>query len=192
MHNVQIVYATRHGATFGIAARIAEVLRAEGLDAVTADAAGRPDARPFDAHIVGSGIYIGSWVKEGVEFLDRNLAILSTRPVWLFSSGPLPGSTKNEEGKDAIELALGPEHGPGSAGRQRIQALADAIKVRDHRVFLGAYDPNDQPRSLAERVLRVVPGSKGVLPEGDFRDWDAIEDWARGIAAELKALVPVA
>jgi hypothetical protein len=30
---------------------------------------------------------------------------------------------------------------------------------------------------------------KGVLPPGDFRDWEAIEGWAREIAAGIR--VPV-
>ena len=189
---VQVVFASRHGATTGIADRIAAVLRGSGIDVVTADAASRPDPGEFDAYVIGSGIYMGSWLKEAIEYLDRNLPLLSTRPVWLFSSGPLPGSTKNVEGKDELELALGPEYGPGSGGRQRITTLAAEIKVRDHRIFLGAYDPDDPPASLPERFLRLMPGGKGILPRGDFRDWDAIEAWARGIATELEALVPVA
>jgi menaquinone-dependent protoporphyrinogen oxidase len=63
--------------------------------------------------------------------------------------------------------------------------------VRDHRVFLGAYDPSDPPKSLSERIVRLMPGSRGILPPGDFRDWDAIEAWAHGIAASLEAEVLV-
>jgi menaquinone-dependent protoporphyrinogen oxidase len=191
MPKVQVVYASRHGATAGIADRVAAVLRAQGVDVVETDAAFAPEAGGFDAYIVGSGIYMGSWLKEAVEYLERNLMTLTTRPTWLFSSGPLPGSTKDEAGKDSRELALGPEHGPGSAGRQRIETLGDVIGVQDHRIFLGAYDPDDAPRTLAERVVRILPGSRGILPEGDFREWAAIEAWARDIAAELAAPVPV-
>jgi menaquinone-dependent protoporphyrinogen oxidase len=39
---------------------------------------------------------------------------------------------------------------------------------------------------LAERLSRLLPVSKEVLPVGDFRDWPAIEGWAREIARELK------
>jgi hypothetical protein len=38
----------------------------------------------------------------------------------------------------------------------------------------------------------LLPSSKSILPPGDWREWDAIEAWARTIAAELKqAAVPV-
>lgn len=188
---VQVVYASRHGWTAGIAERIAEILRSEGADVELADAADRPDPRGFDAHVIGSGVQIGSWHKEAIEFLERNQATLATRPVWLFSSGPLLGSSKMTEATDRLTLALGPEEGPGSGGRKRIAALSAAIHPRDHRVFYGAYDPNDSPKSMQERLVRLMPASKAILPAGDFREWDAIEAWAREIAAELVAKVPV-
>src|SRR5574337_264652 len=189
MSKIQVVAATRHGGTRGIADRIAEVLRAEALDVVVVDAAQRPDPAGFDAYVVGSGVYMGSWLKDGLEFLDRNLEVLATRPVWLFSSGPLPGSTKATDSTDPLEAAFGPTEGPGSGGHRRIAALSAAIRARDHRVFLGAYDPSDSPKSLPERVVRLMPFARDALPAGDFREWDAIEAWAHEIAASMAAAV---
>lgn len=192
MARIQVVYASRHGGTSGIADRIAEVLRAAGHEVMVADAARRPDAdADFDGHVVGSAIYMGSWLKEALEFLERHLEVLSTRPVWLFSSGPLPGSSKSPESADPLEVALGPKEGPGSGGHRRITGIAETIGARDHKVFLGAYDPDDPPRSLPERIVRLMPGSWKVLPAGDFRDWDAIEAWARDIAGAFTAEVAV-
>lgn len=188
---VQVVYASRHGGTAGIAERIAEIMRSEGADVTVADAADRPDPSGFDAYVIGSGVQIGSWHKEGTEFLERNQATLAARPVWLFSSGPLPGSSKMTEGSDRLTLALGPEDGPGSGGRKKITALSAAIHPRDHRVFYGAYNPHDPPKSMQERLVRLMPAAKAVLPAGDFREWDAIKTWAREIAAELLEKVPV-
>jgi menaquinone-dependent protoporphyrinogen oxidase len=190
MPRVQVVYASRHGGTAGIAVRIAEILRTEGDDVVVADAADRPDPSGFDAYVIGSGVYIGSWLKEGTEFLERNQSMLATRPVWLFSSGPLPGSSKETDATDSLTLALGPEEGPGSGGRKKIAALSVTIQPRDHRVFLGAFNPNQPPKSMQERLVRMMPASKQILPVGDFREWDAIEAWAREIGA-MVAEVPV-
>jgi menaquinone-dependent protoporphyrinogen oxidase len=192
MLNVQVVCASRHGGTAGIAERIAEVLRASGVDAVVADAADQPDPAGFDAYVIGSGVYMGSWLKEGIEYLERWQAMLAERPVWLFSSGPLPPSSKSSEEQDPLTSALGPEEGPGSGGRRKIAALAAAIRPRDHRVFFGAFDPEDPPKTMSERLVRLVPASKKILPTGDWREWDAIQAWAREIAEELTASVPVA
>ena len=189
---VQVVYASRHGWTAGIAGRIAEMLRSQGADVVVSDAADRPDPSGFDAYVIGSGVQIGSWHKEATEFLERNQTTLAMRPVWLFSSGPLPGSSKMTEATDRLTLALGPEEGPGSGGRRKIAALSAAIHPRDHRVFYGGFNPHDPPKSMQERLVRLMPASKQILPAGDFREWDAIEAWARQIAAELVVEVPVA
>lgn len=187
MQRVLIVHASRHGGTAGIAERIGEVLRTTGIDAVVARAADMPDPGPFDACLVGAGVYMGSWVGEGTAYLDRYATVLATRPVWLFSSGPLPGSTKESTGPavDPIENALGPAEGPGSGGRRKVEALADRIHPRDHRVFQGAYDPKDSPRTMSERFVRMMPAARNILPAGDFREWDKIEAWAREIAAAL-------
>jgi menaquinone-dependent protoporphyrinogen oxidase len=190
MNRIQIVYASRHGGTAGIAMRIADVLRSEGADVDVGDAADRPDAAGFGASVIGSGVYMGSWLKEGIEFLERNQATLATRPVWLFSSGPLSETWDATKEQDPLTLALGPEEGPGSGGHKRIAALSAAIRPRDHRVFLGAYDPNDPPKSMPERVVRLIPAARRALPAGDFREWDVIEAWAREIASDLTAPVP--
>jgi menaquinone-dependent protoporphyrinogen oxidase len=191
MTRVQVVYASRHGGTAGIAERIAEVLRTEGADVSLADAADAPDPAGFDAHVIGSGVQIGNWHKEGFEFLERNQATLATKPVWLFSSGPLPGSSMTTDTTDPLTLSLGPQEGPGSGGRKKIDALSAAIHPRDHRVFLGAFNPKDPPKSMQERLVRLTPMAKRVLPTGDFRDWEAIEAWAHEIAADLVAKVAI-
>ena len=135
---VQIVYGSRHGGTRGIAERIGEVLRENGIDAATQQATGARAAEDVDAFVVGSGVYMGSWLNEPLEFLARAQSVLATRPVWLFSSGPLRGSTKDKPAEDPVENALGPSEGPGSGGRKRVEALGEAVGARDHRVLFGA------------------------------------------------------
>lgn len=191
MTKVFVVYGSRHGGTRGIAQRIGEVLQAEGLDAHVAAADHVPDVASADAFVVGSGVYIGNWLKEPLEFLRKNQAILATRPLWLFSSGPLPGSSASKDPNDPLTDALGPAEGPGSGGRKKVEELSAATHPRDHRVFLGAYDPNDAPRAISERIVRMMPASKDLLPVGDFRNWDDIVAWAHEIAASLKAPVAV-
>ena len=76
-----------------------------------------------------------------------------------------------------------------SGGRKKLEEISARVHPRDHRVFLGAFDPDDPPRALSERIVRMMPAAKSVLPPGDFRDWDAIEAWAREIAATLPSPV---
>jgi menaquinone-dependent protoporphyrinogen oxidase len=185
MTRVLVVHASRHGATRGIAERIGTVLEGEGLEVEVAAASSAPSVGGRDAVVVGSGVYMGSWLDDAIEFLRANQGVLSARPVWLFSSGPLTASKTYDAEKDPIENALGPAEGPGSGGRRKVQELAELIGVREHHVFAGAYDPTQAPKTLAERFVRIIPASKDVLPTGDYRDWPAIDAWAREIAAEM-------
>ena len=61
------------------------------------------------------------------------------------------------------------------------------MQAREHRVFYGAFDPTDPPKAISERFVRMMPAFKGVLPAGDYREWDEIDAWARAIAGQLKA-----
>lgn len=183
MTTVEVVYGSRHGGTRGIAERIGAVLRDEGVSA-TVTPADRASLRGADAFVVGSGVYMGAWLHEPIDFLERHQKVLAEHPVWLFSSGPLSGSSKEKPGLDPLEEALGPADGPGSGGRKKVSELAAATNAREHRVFLGAFDPNDAPKSVSERLVRAIVGKK-VLPPGDFREWDKVEAWAREIATAL-------
>jgi menaquinone-dependent protoporphyrinogen oxidase len=192
MRRALIVHASRHGASAGIAERIGEVLRSAEMEVVVAPAAKQPDPTGFDAYVVGSGVYMGSWLKEGIEYLERNVETLRTRPTWLFSSGPIPSSSKERPvDEDRYGGALGPAEGPGSGGRRKIEGLAEMIGVRDHRILQGAYDPNDPPKAMSERLARMMPAVKNILPEGDFREWDVIDAWAKEIAEEIGGKVAI-
>jgi menaquinone-dependent protoporphyrinogen oxidase len=191
MSKVLVVYGSRHGGTQGIAERIGEVLRTGGVEAVVTAAqhAGHDDVRTADAFVVGSGVYMGNWLSEALDFLRRNEAQLAARPIWLFSSGPVRGSSKEEPDADPLTNALGPIDGSGSGGRKTVEEISARVHPRDHCVFFGAFDPDDPPRAMSERIVRMMPAGNSILPPGDFRDWDAIEAWAREIAAELPSPV---
>ena len=69
MTKVLVVHGSRHGATEGIAQRIGEVLRAQGLAApvVSAENVTDEDVRDADAFVVGSAVYMGQWLKEPIQ-----------------------------------------------------------------------------------------------------------------------------
>ncbi len=173
--NVLVVYASRHGATQGIAERIAAVLGQEGVKATLQPVERAGDARDYDGIVIGSAAYAGHWLKEAAEFARRNRAVLVERPVWLFSSGPLGTEEVDAKGRD-IRAASVPKE---------IAGLREAIHPRDHQVFFGAFDRSSKPVGLLERLARMMPAARKLMPEGDFREWAEIEAWARHIAREL-------
>lgn len=172
---VLVAYATRHGATTGIAERIAQTISSTGHPAEAKPVAELDGVAGYDAVVVGSAAYMFHWLKPATKFVRRHQADLVEKPVWLFSSGPLGTDLVDDEGRDVFETSLPKEF-----------ALFDTlIHPRGVKVFFGAWDPEAPPRGAAERFMKLLPASKTALPAGDFRDWDAIDVWAREIAAEL-------
>ena len=166
-NRVLVAYASKHGATAGIAERIGEVLRGAGLQADVLSAEQVRDLSPYSAVVLGSGVYAGSWLKPAANLLQANEQALAQRPVWLFSDGP------TGEG-DPVALMKGWRF------PQALQPVADRIKVRDIAFFHGVIDL--QTLNLAEKL--IVKALKA--PVGDYRDWDAITAWAASIAAALQ------
>jgi menaquinone-dependent protoporphyrinogen oxidase len=173
---VLVVYGSKYGSTKGIAERIAGKLTETGHQsaAVPADSVGTLES--YDAFVVGSAAYLGKWLKEPAEFVRRNTAILSTRPVWLFSSGPLGRESTDQQGRDLRETSVPKE----------IAEFKGSITPRDHHVFFGAADHTKF--NIAHRLVFAMPAIRKVLMDGDFRDWKEIDGWAESIA---EALTPV-
>lgn len=161
---VLIVYASKYGSTGGVAEAIAEEIRERGHDAAVHEAASAPAPGGYDAAVVGSGVYMGSWLKPASRYLESHAAALSERPVWLFGVGPLGAENPQPAGE------------PEQAGK-----LVESVGARAYVTLTGALDRSRL--GLADRLIaRAVKA-----PDGDFRDWEAIRDWAHGIADALDA-----
>ena len=164
---VLVAYGSRLGATEGIAERIGEVLRSEGLVVSVQPAAGAGPIEDYGAAVLGGGIYAGHWHRSVKDFVDEHADALRQMPVWLFSSGPIGERAIEAVPIDAVEIA-------GRAAR---------LHARGHKVFVGALDRSRLERSDLSGIERLV--TRAFMPEGDWRDWHAIEAWAHAIAAEL-------
>ena len=175
MH-VLVAYASRHGATQGIAERIADKLRSEGLEAEALPARSVKSVAQYDAFVIGSAAYMFHWLGDAQALVRRNRTTLATKPVWLFSSGPVGGET-DPQGRDQRAAAV----------PKGLPELASSLNARDHHVFFGAYERERKPIGFAERFVSMMPAAKNAMPEGDFRDWAEIDAWAAGIARDLGA-----
>src|SRR3974377_2550233 len=86
---VLVAYASKHGSTQGIAERIAAILRGSGLEVDLAAAEDAGDPAGYDAFVIGSAVYASRWMAPASEFIRHNGALMTDRPVWLFSVGPV-------------------------------------------------------------------------------------------------------
>ena len=178
MH-VLVAYASRHGATEGIAARIADTLRTADLEVDLSDVSAVKDLGRYDAFVVGSAAYMYHWLKEAQAFVRHNRAVLAKKPTWLFSSGPLGTETVDAHGVDQ-KVASIPKEMP---------ELMASTGAREYRVFFGAMERGRKPIGLAERFADMMPVARDNLPYGDYRDWPEIDAWAVSIAHDLTPVI---
>ena len=172
---VAVVYASKHGFTKGIAEFIRDKIQEKGVQAEAWDAR---EAHPvdYDAFVIGSAVFMGKWMKEAKQFVARNKETLATRPVWLFSSGPIGRDEKDAKGREPREVAVSPEE---------IAELKSVVSPRDHRVFFGGLD--SRKVGIGGWFIRRLPAGSKALVEGDFRNWNEIGEWATSIVKELEA-----
>jgi menaquinone-dependent protoporphyrinogen oxidase len=163
MAKILVAYASKHGSTEGIARSLADRFRELGHEAETRPVIDDLELEDADAVVLGSAIYAGSWMKEATEFAHRHADALGRVPVWLFSSGPLGMEVKDDEEQP-----------------RQLAELNEMLRPKEHRTFFGALDKSKL--GFGERML--VKAVKA--PEGDFRDWDRIREWADAIAQQLR------
>jgi menaquinone-dependent protoporphyrinogen oxidase len=175
---VLIAYASRYGATQGIAERVAATLHRQHLAPSVQPVQGPTDPASYDAVIIGSAAYYFHWMKPATNFVQRNSRALAGRPVWLFSSGPLGTRETDDQGRDLREY-LEPKE---------IAAFRTIVQPREHRVFFGAMDSTRL--GFTHRLIHKLPANRdnAMFPQGDFRNWPEIDAWANTIVESLKSL----
>lgn len=168
---VLIVYASRHGATAGIAARLATRLADSGaaVDVRTVDEVERLD--PYEAVVFGAPVYDQVWPPEANAFVAEHRDALAARPLWLFSVGSF-GDTKRLFGSLIHKEP------------RNIAEIRAAIGAREYRVFQGVIQKHQWP-FWSRLFFRAFGGRFG-----DHRDWPTIDAWADHIAVTLSSLRP--
>lgn len=160
---VLVSAASKHGATAEIAERIGAVLTESGHPVDVASPVDISDVAGYRAFVLGSAVYAGHWMESAKSLASRIATDAGPAPTWLFSSGPIGDPPKPEE--EPVDVA----------------DIVAATSARDHHVFSGKIDKSKL--SFAEKAIMIAVRA----PEGDFRDWEEIETWARSIASTLTA-----
>jgi len=182
VRNVLIVYGTRVGATAGASEEMAAVLRNEGADVKVVNARKEKveDISAYDLVIVGSGMMIHRWTGAPERFLKKFQKELANKKVAIFvSSGAI--ALLEHEGKTDELNDMRSKYLEDKAARYNLQPVAMSW-------FGGVWDCNNMPwwsgkAKVAIRQQMEDIGLKESKPGVyDTRDWDAIREWAKGLA----------
>tara|TARA_A100001037_G_scaffold46277_1_gene37607 strand:+ start:1446 stop:1952 length:507 start_codon:yes stop_codon:yes gene_type:complete len=165
---VLVAFATRFGSTREIASAIARELNTAGFDAIATEATSSIDATNYDALVIGSPIYGRKWLATAGLFATINSERISGRPVALFSVGTL-GVKNQAAAKQEHEDFVGD-----------LREVAPKLNVVSDDVFNGYFERANLPWYL-RLIDRFAP-----TPEGDHRDWQAIESWAKSLVHKFR------
>ncbi|MCB9457541.1 MAG: hypothetical protein H6671_16265 [Anaerolineaceae bacterium] len=169
--NVLLAYATTHGSSAEIAQFMGKVLEEKGHKATISNVVHINTIEEYDAFVIGSPIYVGTWMPELSTFLKAFAPQLAAHPVYLWVSCI---RILEENGQEhVLEFYL--QHD-----------LLHDLKVREVGTFAGRL--NLEETDWNERWTLAARYDGGTWPSsfnGDFRNWDTIRQWAEKIAGEL-------
>jgi menaquinone-dependent protoporphyrinogen oxidase len=175
-----VIYGTRYGTATEIAEEIARVIKEEGIEVDLLDARGIKDCdvSPYDLVVVGSGIKIGKWTNKSIKFLKDNRSSLANKKVALFvTCGAANEENSRTEGQKKY--------------LDEVAAKNMINKPLSTGLFGSVYDPEANHGLMFKIVNRSVRKNlekQGIDPSKrrDYRDWDGIRTWARGLVYKLK------
>jgi menaquinone-dependent protoporphyrinogen oxidase len=169
MSKALILYASQKGSTAEVAQYLAEIINQAGHKVVLENANSfSGDIHTYDAIILGSGIYKGMWLHSLLSTVNRLKPQFEQKPVWGFA---LCIRVLEIAGKDYARQFYLPHNS------------LQETNLQDYRFFAGRLS---QLSVSDKAILHERYDGEYSHREGDYRDWDEIRAWAKGIAAKLE------
>lgn len=167
---ILVAYATRADSTREVAEFVGRAL-AELHTAVEVRPVNKvKDIRPYQAVIIGTAVRMGKIMPEAVSFAQKHALNLRQKPAAYFTVC----LTMKEDT---------PENRATAAGY--LEPLCDIHTP----VSLGLFGGRVEYARLGPLFRFFFSRDKtGAVPEGDWRDWDAIRNWALALATALEPM----
>jgi menaquinone-dependent protoporphyrinogen oxidase len=169
-NKILVAYASRAGATAGVAEAIGKTLSASGAQVDVRPMQDVNDLTPYQAVVAGSAIREGKWLPEAIQFVQTHKTELRRKPFAAFlvcMTLAMPGAEKYRQ---HVATWLEP-----------VRAL---VRPVSEGLFAGALDIRKVP-TFSQRMKFRLSVLFGVWSEGDHRDWDAIHAWANELAVKF-------
>jgi menaquinone-dependent protoporphyrinogen oxidase len=163
---ILVTYASKCGSTGEVAIAIGKTLAQTGARVDVLPLRKVTNLSAYEAVFVGSAIRMAKWLPEATDFISENHAILQSVPVAYFTVC----ATMIEDTPARLAKAAG-----------FIEPVRTVLTPAAEGYFAGKVDPNSLS-FIEDTALKA----KGV-PQGDFRDWDKITNWAQSTYKQICA-----
>ena len=168
---ILVTYASRNGSTAGVADAICKILAESGAQVDVLPMQEVADLTPYRAVVAGSAIRGQKWLPEAMQFMRDYQPELSRKPFASFMV--------------CITLSMANASQYLGGLKSWMSPVRDMVRPVSEGYFAGALDFSKLPFSLNVLAMRFVV-LIGVWKQGDHRDWNAIQLWAKSLGPLLQ------
>lgn len=165
-NKILVVYATRAGSTVEVADFVGKTLAKYNTNVDVKPVQNVTSLTGYTAIVIGSGIRAGKLYSEIIKFVKQHKNELENIPTIYF----VDCMTLKEDNEKNRKIVYG-----------YLDPLRAEVKPVAAGLFAGKMDYSKLgffPRFIVKNMVKV--------PEGDFRNWNAIEAWTTALLPKLK------
>lgn len=166
MTKILVTYASRFGASAGVAEAIGKTLTERGAQVDVLPMRDVKDLSIYQAVVAGSAINGGAWLPEALQFVQAHQAELKRKPFAAFQVCMTLAMKNGEQYRSHVSAWLAP-----------VRAL---VRPVSEGLFAGALEISKIP-SFGDRLKFRLSVLFGAWQEGDHRDWNLIRAWAESL-----------
>ncbi len=170
-----VVYASTHGHTVKIAARLADAMRGAGLEVDLREAVLAPDTEPggYDLVVVGGSLHKERHQKALVEWVTDHRDALARSPSVFFSVS-LSAAEETADAHAATQRCIDAFCEQTGWTPTRTEAIAGALQYREYDVFT---------RQLMRLLMKHTGHATDTSHDYDYTDWNRVARLGRELAA---------
>lgn len=178
-----VVYASTHGHTAKVADRVAQSMRAQGLEVDLRDVASAADVQPghYDVVVVGASLHKERHQKAIADWVGTRREALEQRPS-LFFSVSLSAAEDSDAARAATQHCIDRFCAETGWTPGRTEPIAGCLQYREYDVFT---------RQLMRLLMHRMGHPTDASQDYDYTDWDAVDQLGRD-AAVLAAVAATA
>ena len=169
-----VVYASTHGHTAKIAARLAQAMRTDDLEVDVLDVASADgaDIGRYDVVVVGASLHKEHHQRVIADWVTERRAALEQRPSVFFSVS-LSAADDSDESRAACQGCIDEFCAETGWTPGQTEAIAGCLQYREYDVFT---------RQLMRLLMRHMGRPADASRDYDYTDWDAVDRLGRHVA----------